>query len=505
MNDPNYPDSIRTLRESAGIDLTKKPYHLLLGDCIEVMKTLPANSVDALVSDPPYGWRFMGKAWDGADIEKAYKRDKAYRERVVKEKGEWRIGSDGRRRRRRAVGLPGGIAAEGGAYEFTQSANLSFQKWTEEWAREAFRILKPGAHALIFCGPRTYHRMATGVEDAGFEIRDQLQWIFGSGFPKSLDISKAVDKCFGKTGKTVATETRMNEPSGIVSVGQGERKQIERRIVEAESAAAAAWKGWGTALKPANEPIVLARKPLEKDIVAKNVLKYGTGGINVDAGRIESPDTDLSAVHRCTAKQPGHTVTLNVPGHNQAMYSPKGRFPSNVLLDETAAAMLDEQSGESRSVVRHPTGGVLGHHHGQERKLKDQTIRGLSDSGGASRFFYVAKTSKHERNYGLEHLPSKSYKMNAPPKSGHEKNADLEGKLHNNNNHPTVKPFTLMRYLVRLITPPGGVVLDPFLGSGTTGAVAVACGFRFIGIEKEPQYMEIAKGRLESVKLGSGK
>lgn len=374
----------------------KKPYKLFLGDCIDALKGIEENSVDALVSDPPYGWRFMGKAWDGADIEKMFKRDVGA--------GERKLYPDGKYRTRKAR-----PAQAAGKYDLSTNANVLFQKWTEEWAREAFRVCKPGAYALIFCGPRTYHRMASGVEDAGFEVRDQLQWIFGSGFPKSLNLGD----------------------------------------------------GWGTALKPANEPIVLARKPLSEKTVAKNVAKWGTGGLNIGSARIEVSASDSN--HRQATGKNGNADSMFGVGNSKRPATlMQGRFPSNVLLDEKAASLLDEQSGSSR-------------------------------------FFYIAKTSKHERNAGLEELPLKKTFHD-----GRKAKSEVPQQRHsieNQNNHPTVKPFKLMRYLIRLVTPVGGVVLDPFLGSGTTGAVAVACGFKFIGVEKEKDYLEIARARIRDVKL----
>ncbi len=445
-----------------------------MGDCIDVMKTLPANSIDSLVTDPPYGWRFMGKAWDGADIV-----DKANKD--LGRVGEMKMFSDGKLRKRRLR-----PAQAAGKYELTNEANFAFQKWTEEWAREAFRILKPGAHALIFCGPRTYHRMATGVEDAGFEIRDQLQWIFGSGFPKSLDISKGIDKCFGKSGKKVGSKGTSPDIRGNSYDGQvtSTRPRLDNPIIEPESAAAAAWQGWGTALKPANEPIVLARKPLEKNTVSKNVLKWGTGGLNIDGSRIASIDSHKLAKNWERKAPAGfrdgnHTlygageISEGFEAYNKAS---QGRFPSNVLFDEDAARMLDEQSkGYGRSAGNYPSNS-RGTGMGTTYLPKKPQGTLYGDSGGASRFFYVAKTSKNERNAGLDGSVS---------------------------THPTVKPFKLMRYLINLITPTGGIVLEPFLGSGTTGAVAVACGYKFIGIEREKEYFEIARARIKDVKLKS--
>lgn len=644
----------------AGMNFDKVPYKLFRGDCIEVMKTLPANSIDALVTDPPYGWRFMGEAWDGADIVKhATKTGKG----AHKIEDEWYIASDGRRRRRVRGGLDTDNMSSG-SYDLSKNGNYEFQKWTEEWAREALRILKPGAHALIFCGPRTYHRMATGVEDAGFEIRDQLQWIFGSGFPKSLDISKGIDKCFGgkreKTGEKTKARTK-NGKSALPTLGE----EVEYKTWDIKdnpaTSAAAAWKGWGTALKPANEPIVLARKPLEKKTVAKNVLKYGTGGINVDAGRIGFDAAAAAAAEKKGVLHLQHKKEGSVrigganPGDTIAMYKPGGRFPSNVIFDEWAAKMLDEQvagklhaagnskvakmntsiwksgkgfeanlnkndfdggasrfffvcsgnettellkhscestsarsvasffrtilqteenivlssagekdgkqlarnvrcagiqcgicvtliaqdivkmrtlnSGKALKLIREfmpdfesytPIQNLVSHVESLvniatipttadflvlcgyvqlaiEESIKLESLNVGSGQESVTRFRYIAKTSKNERNAGCEEIPQE--------RSGAYGDFAGDGRgrqtehASSNNTHPTVKPFKLMRYLINLITPPGGIVLEPFLGSGTTGAVAVACGFKFIGIEREEKYFEIATARIKDVKL----
>lgn len=352
---------------------------LLLGDCFDILPTLGENTIDALVTDPPYGWRFMGKAWDGADIERMFEQD-------VGVDQEPKLYPDGRFRTRKAR-----RAQAAGKYDPSLEASHKFQEWTELWAREAYRVLKPGAHALIFCGPRTYHRMASGVEDAGFEVRDQLQWLFGQGFPKSLNL------------------------------GQGR----------------------GTALKPANEPILLAKKPTSEKTVAANVMRWGTGGLNIDGCRI------------------GSETILTHGSH-------EGRFPANLILDEDAAEMLDGQTGTLKS-------GALKRSTGTRRLgfgMKAQDVDYPPTEGGASRFFYIAKSSKRERGQG--------------------------------NNHPTVKPTKLMAYLCRLITPPKGIVLDPFMGSGSTGVAAAKEGFEFVGIEREPPYFEIAKARIFTNTWGGG-
>ena len=294
---------------------------LLLGNCLDKLKELDDNSIDSIVTDPPYGLSFMGKKWD-------------------------------------------------------------YDVPSQEIWEECYRVLKPGGHLLSFAGSRTYHRMAVRVEDSGFEIRDQIMWVYGSGFPKSHNIGKKVDE----------------------------------------------YEGWGTALKPAHEPIVMARKPF-KGSVAQNVLEWGTGGINIDDSRIGT-DEELgrdftkgkSDIFGGGSGIPGSVTT----GNSQ------GRFPANIIFDEEAGKILDEQSG------------------------------------GASRFFYCPKTSKKDRNEGVD-----------------------------GNNHPTVKPTDLMLYLICLVTPKGGTTLDPFMGSGSTGKAAVRGGFDFLGIEREEEYMEISTARIQ--------
>lgn len=415
---------------------------ILLGDCLVRLKELEDNSVDSVVTDPPYGWRFMGKAWDDANIMKLAIQGKR--------PGETYVGVDGVTRKTRNQ-----TAEAAGKYDLSLSANQAFQTFTENYAKELLRVLKPGGHMLIFCGPRTYHRMASGVEDAGFEIRDQLQWLFGSGFPKSHNLKDA-------------------------------------------------WQGWGTALKPANEPIVLARKPLEKGLtVAANVLKWGVGGLNIDASRIGVSANDPN--HRNIANKNtlgttfGSKDEIKSVNVGSSQLGAQGRWPANLILDETAAEMLDEQVG--------PLLGA-GNKVGTAKKSStffsdDQTQVNMKydNGGGASRFFYCAKASKSERNAGLEGMPEKELRSaggttssGKPSMAGHDRFGSMQS-----NNHPTVKPLKLMEYLIKLVTPPGGLVLDPFMGSGSTGVAAFKNQFKFIGIEMSAEYCEIARRRIEAV------
>jgi site-specific DNA-methyltransferase (adenine-specific) len=375
------------------------------GDCLEVMAQLPEASIDAIVTDPPYELGFMGKSWDSTGI----------------------------------------------AYQ------------PETWAA-MLRILKPGGHLLAFSATRTYHRMTVAIEDAGFEIRDCIAWMYGSGFPKSLDVSKAIDKAAACERDRVpyiggiASGSSNYGGGGVIHVGS---KVNDKPIThEAEK-----WNGWGTALKPAFEPIVVARKPLI-GTVAANVLEHGTGALNIDACRIGSEAVGWG----------GGGSKLYEGGLSTEGGEPRpalGRWPANIALDETAAAMLDEQSGEGVS-KRAPRGsgksetatyGVWG--------LADDDTRGHNDTGGASRFFYTAKASRQDRNAGGL--------------------AD--------NTHPTVKPTELMRWLIRLVTPPGGIILDPFGGSGSTGLAARAENTRCILIEREDEYLNIIRDRLAQLNL----
>lgn len=395
-------------------------FKLYNGDCLEVLRKCPDNYIDAIVTDPPYGLSFMGKKWD---------------------------------------------------YDVPS---------VEIW-KECLRVLKPGGHLLAFGGARTYHRLVVAIEDAGFEIRDQIQWIYGQGFPKSQDISKAIDKAAGAERKVVGSKFglpgySMKQADESEVYGEGLMNGPKKcEITAPTTPEAKQWSGWGTALKPANEPICLARKPLSEKTVAANVLKWGTGGLNIDESRIALDDgANLEAKQRSQTQQSGHTVTLNVPGHEQPTYNPQGRFPSNVILDEAAAEVLDGQTGVSGSgsgTVKVSSGkksgdGTWASKGGMQQPGKENTgVRDFGDSGGASRFFYVAKASKSDRGEG--------------------------------NIHPTVKPIKLMEYLCKLVTPPGGVVLDPFMGSGTTGVAALRNGFQFRGIEREEQYFYISQARLE--------
>jgi site-specific DNA-methyltransferase (adenine-specific) len=366
---------------------------LLLGDCLEKLKELDDNSVDSIVTDPPYGLSFMGKKWD---------------------------------------------------YDVPS---------VEIW-KECLRVLKPGGHLLSFAGSRTYHRMAVRIEDAGFEIRDQIMWIYGSGFPKSLNIGKAVDKIQGNEREVGKLKFKGGTQLGVINDDNWKPKDVY------ESKGNTEWEGWGTALKPAHEPIVMARKPLSEKTVVDNVLEWGTGGINIDGCRIE-----LNGDYKSKANGRPSLTGLDdgYDSSNANIADTIGRFPANVIFDEEAGKILDEQSGFSESTST-KTGYTAEDNIFFKGLCNKVTVR-HNDAGGASRFFYCPKTSKSDRSEG--------------------------------NIHPTVKPTDLMLYLIRLVTKNDGTILDPFMGSGSTGKAAIRGGFDFIGIEREKEYFEISKTRIE--------
>ena len=375
---------------------------------------------------------------------------------------------------------------------------------------ECMRVLKPGGHLLAFSGSRTYHRMAVRIEDAGFEIRDMISWLYGSGFPKSMDISKQIDKKAGVerevVGKrehpTLKDKSKLNEPS-TASHGGNEWVR-EWDITTPATDEAKNWEGWGTSLKPAHEPIVMARKPLEENTVVDNVLKWGTGGINIDESRI--------GVEERTYKGMSSNIPKTAGVFRDDNWTPKdieitvsGRFPANLILDEEAGKMLDEQTGVLNSgFLKAGTARLMSDNPNKNTygKWNPDTVANdtYGDSGGASRFFYCPKVSKSERNEGLDGF-------------GERRAGSMMGNINDNSNfltgsgnkredvaknhHPTVKPVDLMIYLIRLVTPKGGVTLDPFMGSGSSGKAAVRGGFDFIGIEREEEYYQIAEARIE--------
>ncbi|MEQ4283186.1 DNA-methyltransferase [Pseudomonas syringae] len=404
-------------------------YELHLGDCLEVLRGLPANSIDSVVTDPPYGIRFMGKSWDGKDIEERA----AYRASMPSHAG--------------ACGPNGGhrsIAAEAGKYDLTPAGMRAFQAFTLDWATECLRVLKPGGHLLSFAAARTYHHMAVGIEMAGFEIRDQIMWVFGSGFPKSHNL-------------------------------KGEHV------------------GWGTALKPAHEPICMARKPFP-GTVAANVLEHGTGALNIDACRIGV--VDAAYARNCSGDR-GNAGTRSIEAQSATSLragggsAASGRWPANLIHDgsDVIVGMFPAEAGAAAPVMgTEPTAngfsGAVSYSGMRERMAG--AFHG--DTGSAARFFYCAKTSRSDRHAGLID-PGPQFKKGTTLRK--VETTDTKG-----NNHPTVKPTDLMAYLLRLVTPTGGKTLDPFMGSGSTGKAAVLEGFDFIGIEQDAAYMAIAEARI---------
>jgi len=339
------------------------------------------------------------------------------------------------------------------------------------WA-ECLRVLKPGGYLLAFAGTRTQHRMATAIEDAGFEIRDMIAWCYGSGFPKSHNVANSIDKSQGQPDRGRAIPVASTHlPVGKYATEALVSNKVDKYTARTEDGAK--WDGWGTALKPALEPITMARKPLI-GTVAANVLAHGTGGINIDGCRIEG----------VLEGDPNRFAKTNGGSFNAFSVAPvvrnAGRWPANLMLDEEAAAIMDEQSGCVKGGVWNTTKGARVFNN-DGAATDYSTTKKDTEVSGASRFFYTSKPGKKERNAGLP-----------------------AAQTGNANHHPTVKPIDVMRYLCRLVTPPGGVVLDPFLGSGTTGCAAVMEGFGFIGIEREAEYVKIAQARISAFATQAG-
>ena len=338
--------------------------------------------------------------------------------------------------------------------------------------------------------------MTCAIEDAGFEIRDCIQWLYSQGFPKSHDISKAIDKKLGAERQVVGVAYERNGKNGTNNEKYAQAPRETTYITAPATPEAQQWDGWGTALKPANEPIVLARKPISEKTIAENVMKWGTGGLNIDGCRIGGGG-DYTVHH---AGSSGTGIYQWNKGEqvdsSTDYYKTEGRFPANVILDEEAGQMLDEQSGittNTRHMSYKRSGGEF------INGIPSQPEKGWfkKETGGASRFFYCAKASKKERNMGLEDIEPTTVD------DGRNKPIDnpfLRGKTPRRNTHPTVKPVKLMEYLITLITPPNGIVLDPFLGSGTTALAALNLGRFFIGIEFNEEYCEIARRRIEQHK-----
>lgn len=391
---------------------------LLNGNNIELLKTLDDNSVDSIVTDPPYGISFMGNKWD-------------------------------------------------------------YDVPTINFWKEVYRVLKPGGHILSFSSSRTYHRMVINIEDAGFEIRDQILWIYGSGFPKSNNIGKAVDKVLGNEREVVGVkhpQYKDGVPGGKGFHNSLGREGGDRLEPEMETKGQSEWEGWGTALKPAHEPICMARKPLAEKSITENVLKYKTGAININDCRVEfinEDDYNEATIKNQHADFGTKPMTNNVVYGDYSMvepknYKPTGRYPANIIhdgSDEVVNEFPITKSGYNKSSYKNTRNddGII-------NKTFESNGGDYGDVGSASRFFYCPKAGPSERKFDSD----------------------------NKNTHPTVKPIKLMRYLVRLVTPKNGVVLDPFMGSGTTGVACKADGFDFIGMEMNDDYFDIANKRMNT-------
>lgn len=445
------------------------------GDCLDILRELPDASVDAVVTDPPYGLANTDPAHVAETITRWVNGERDY--------------------------LPGGSGFMGKAWD-------AFVPPAAVWD-ECLRVLKPGGHVLTFAGSRTVDLMTLGLRLAGFDIRDSIAWIHGQGFPKSLDVSKAIDKAAGAERETKGWLTR--DRVGVFA-GDGGDTTATRGNLQcpdclkwkfapdyckcprdngAQTPDAERWQGWGTALKPAFEPIVVARKPLA-GTVAANVLAHGTGALNIDGCRLEMTGERYNTAHGSSGFVAGYEQGAG-RGTPTA-----GRWPANVVIDESQAAALDEQSGESASRIGKPRGAGHGDGWGMTA-----TGAEYDDQGGASRFFYVAD---HEPGEFIDECPDCEWETRHEPdlpidlmaeRFRYVAKADASERVRvNGTAHPTVKPLALMRWLVRLVTPPGGTVLEPFAGSGTTVEACLLEGFRCIAIEREPDYLPLIRQRI---------
>jgi DNA modification methylase len=457
---------------------------IINGNNIEELKKFDDNYFDSIVTDPPYEIGFMGKSWDASGI-----------------------------------------------------ANNP-----EMWS-ECLRVLKPGGYLLSFSATRTYHRMAVAIEDSGFEIRDMIAWVYGSGFPKSLNIGKAVDKLQGNEREEYLADIAYPDsdcwgtPNNNITskgvfagdiYGDGIKESVKGGKIKRDKGTSE-WEGWGTALKPAHEPICMARKPLAEKTVAENCLKYGTGGINIDESRVGNERvkqlTDVKAMQKFKEQDGREHKEVE----NRPVSYKQGRFPANLIHDNSEE--VRECFPETKSTPRTATVGGTGGVGVSTNFQRGSETSNFNDSGNASRFFksiiYQAKASKSERNKGCEGLeekeresqnvyfkckncnnwidktPSQSRKHQRPNSTCQCEIPNEESvvkKSSNQNNHPTVKPVALMEYLIKMVTPTNGIVLDPFMGSGSTGVACVLNDFEFVGIDLDKDYCEIARARIEGVK-----
>jgi len=509
----------------------KKKQIVISGDNVETLKNYPDNYFDSVVTDCPYG---LGKEPNAQEMLKAWV-DTGYLE--VKGSG------------------------------FMGKEWDSFVPQPLFW-KEIYRVLKHGGHIVAFFGTRTYDWGCMAIRLGGFEIRDCIQWVYGSGFPKSHNVGKAIDKIQGNEREIIGEKNR-GDVEKAKKKGVGYLADVANRNnvkqfgygTETITKGSSEWEGWGTALKPANEPIVLARKPLEKGLsIAENVLKWGTGGINIDATRIgfknesDYKESTQKNQHEDFGTKP--MTNNNVYGDYSMVepknYEPIGRFPSNFIMthhedceckgtkkvksdghhsykisddggllklglkqkedegnkyaengqeevenwdchEDCPVKILDEQSGVSKSSMSE-RGNIVNNKIFGKYNEQDDTIRGHTDKGGASRFFYVAKASQWERNYGLDEFEEKQIFGD----KGETFVGLSDSKKPSKNSHPTIKPIKLMQYLVRLVTPTNGIVLDPFAGSGTTGIACKIDGFEFVGLELSEEFTKISNKRIES-------
>ena len=415
------------------------------GDCLNVLKMMIEDEVfvDSIVTDPPYELGFMGRSWD--------------------------------------------------------STGIAFQKETWELC---FKVLKPGGHLLAFSGSRTYHRMAVAIEDAGFEIRDQVMWLYGSGFPKSMNVGKALDKKLGNERESFGTKLKKaGDMRGGNYVKGGDYKSIEIEITKGNTE----WEGWGTALKPAHEPLVLARKPLSENSVVDNVLKHRTGGINIDECRVEGNDAkypDTNPDFRDQGRQSKENIGIDKLSFGQTE-NVKRKKVVRKSRDENGV-WTNDNSGMKAEGSEYADADPRGRFPSNVMHDGSGSIKELFED--KSKYFYCAKTSKAERNQGLDNFIKKNKVFNGQSPNASKDMKGVEQKFTTKpsaNIHPTVKPIKLMKYLCRLITPKGGTILDPFMGSGSTGMAAKEENFDFVGIEKEKEYFNIASARIESVETKS--
>jgi len=466
---------------------------LLNGDCIEEMQKLIDDGVqvDSVVTDPPYHLTSIVKRFGKENSAPA------------------QFGTDGAYAR----------ASKGFMGKEWDGGDIAFRPETWELA---LKLLKPGGHLLAFSASRNYHRMAVAIEDAGFEIRDQMMWLYGSGFPKSQNMGKAIDKKQGNDREVLGTK--------ITNVGmQGNNFKRGSKSGEVEvTKGNSEWEGWGTALKPAHEPIVMARKPLSESSIVDNVLKHGTGAINIDGCRVEGNDAkypDTNPDFRDQGKKSKEAIGIDklsfgqvsgaerkkvvrksrsedgvwtdgnsgmkAEGTQYADADPRGRFPANVMHDGSDVIVNEFPEGAKGSTTPRNRGTV-----GMFGMPNDATPE-YADEGSAARFFYCPKTSKSEIHSNLDDHETKVGVNGNKWTDQDYRRGDTKPTTERKNTHPTVKPVELMKYLCRLVTPKGGTVLDPFMGSGSTGMAAKDEGFDFIGIEKEKEYFEIAESRIK--------